>query len=142
MLSIVNDLVYFPNRISEIFAVTLLRGNDFFPVVLIYIYRVQLIAYFVPPYGVHISVQSFSGGKTVALKRIAFPFCKRMHYFGCTAGFFDVKSHGPFCAVKVIVKPCLRQNEKRGGNAGKIELCRQSAFKMILQCFYGKLCFL
>ena len=61
------DLVNVANRPFKIFNVTLRGSDDLFPIVLVNVYRVQIVAYLVATYCIHVGIKTFAGLKAVAL---------------------------------------------------------------------------
>ena len=75
-------------------------GNDFLPIPLVYVDRVDIVHFFVPADSAHVRIQALSHGKTVFFQGITFPLCKGLDDFSFSAVLtFNVKRDRAFHPV-------------------------------------------
>ena len=86
--------------VLQVIQCPLFFGNDFFPVPLVYEYRMNIVGIFVPADGIHIGIEPFSGRKTVFMQCEALPFCERVHDLCILAVLFlNIKRNRALYAV-------------------------------------------
>ena len=118
------------------------RCDDFFPIPLVNINRMEIIQGFITANRIHIGIQTFAGTEVVTVKSHSFPFCQRVYYFSSYAGSRHFKADGTFYAVEVVVQSCGRINEQRRGYAFQIQCLRQMFFKGLMDQTDCVLCFI
>ena len=63
-------------NLVEVFLGSVLTANNLFPVPLIYINLVKIVKFLIPPYGIHVSVQSGARLESVFAKGHSLPLCQ------------------------------------------------------------------
>ena len=74
--------VYIPDYIPESLQGAVLLGNNFLPVPLVYINRVDIVGFLIPADGVHVGINPLPHLKTVFFQSVTFPLCKGVYNFG------------------------------------------------------------
>ena len=85
--------------IFQVFRIPVFSGNDFFPVPLVYINRMQIIQFFIPAYCVHVGEKSLTYMKIVTVQRHTFPFRQRMYHLCIYSCVRNIKGNRAFHAI-------------------------------------------
>ena len=118
-------------RIVEIFGVSLRLVDDFFPVPLVDIDRMQIVDLFVFPYGIHIGIQTVSLIEDIVMKGHAFPFGQRVNDHALLIDERGREVDRLCLAVQVIIETCAFQNEEGSGYPFQVESFRKLFFKCL-----------
>ena len=89
--------------IFQIFQIPVFSCYDLFPVPLVYIYRMEIIQFFISSDRIHICEKSFSHMKIIAVQGHPFPLCQRMDYLSLGACIRNIKSDRSLYSVQIII---------------------------------------
>jgi len=125
------------DRELEIVPRAVLREDNFFPVPLVDVDRVQIVKLvLVAADGVHVRIQSLAGEEAVALERKALPLCQRLHDLRLCLRAQDIERYRALIAVEVVVQTGLFIDEQRRGNAVQVKLRAEVLLKKTLEQAY------
>ena len=126
----------------EKFGRALFLGYHHFPVPLVDVNGVRVVALVVAANGVHVGVKTFTVAESVFFERRSLPFRKRMHDFGLAAALFqNIETDGSLYSVQIVVDSAFAPHEKRCGHAFESEILDKISLKRVLDEFDGFLRF-
>ena len=79
--------------------VALVFANDFFPVPLVYIYRMNIVQVFISTDRDHVGIETLTLGKAVFFQGISFPFGQGVYDLGIFRLSFNIKTYRALYAI-------------------------------------------
>ena len=96
----------------QVFGISVLAVYNFFPVPLVYVKRMKIVAYLVATDGVHVGIETAVGFEAVFVKSEPLPFSEAVYDFCDLSGLLNVERYGAFYAVEVVVESAFFEYEK------------------------------
>ena len=128
------------NRRLEIVQIPVAALNDFFPVPLIDVDRVQIIEHIlVAADGVHVGIEALSGVEIIAVERHALPLGERLDDLRLLAGLRNIEQDRALIAVEIIVQAAGLLQKQRRRNAEQIQLRGELILKQTFEQANGLL---
>ena len=117
------------NNQLQIVQIPVFPGDDFFPVPLVHIDRVNVIQILITADCVHVRVQAVAHTEIIAFQRQTLPFCQRMDNLCVLPHRRHIKADRPLKAVQVIVQAGILRDKQWRGHTLQI----QSGSKLFLK---------
>ena len=124
------------NCIFQRLDIALLARDDFFPVPLVGINRVEVVEILVAADSVHIGIYALTGSKAVTHQRHALPLGKRLYDLCDRINSLDIKADRTLNAVKIIIESRCGIDKQRRGCALQVKCGSELALKRLLEITY------
>ena len=111
------------DRRLEIVQIPVAALNDFFPVPLIDVDRVQIVEHIlVAADGVHVGIKALAGIEIIAVERHALPLGERLDDLRLLASLGNIEQNRALVAVEIVVQAAGLFQKQRRRNAKQIQL--------------------